>query len=205
MTITSFGSSASYYGIAKDGFSANKNSQTSQNSETDKSTLDSESSTEQNSTDEEQESTTSSDIKNESELSIGEKMQVSKLQVVDAAVRAHEAAHLAAGGGVAKGGASFGYEKGPDGKMYAVSGEVPIDMSEGNSPDETISKMQQVRAAAMAPADPSPQDYKVASTATILEMKARVEQQKEIGDSMRANAEKQIGEYAANEKELAVS
>jgi hypothetical protein len=35
--------------------------------------------------------------------------------------------------------------------------------------------MQTIRAAALAPSDPSPTDYKVAATATLLEMKARLE------------------------------
>ncbi|MEY4504816.1 MAG: hypothetical protein RL154_1112 [Pseudomonadota bacterium] len=102
------------------------------------------------------------------------KEQIAKLQTVDAQVRTHEAAHQAAGGGFA-GGASFGYTKGPDGKQYAVSGEVPIDMSPETSPEATISKMDQVKAAALAPADPSPQDLKVASSAAIMAMKAKLE------------------------------
>ena len=92
---------------------------------------------------------------------------VAELQKVDQEVRAHEAAHLAAAGGHAKGGASFTYQQGPDGNRYAVGGEVSIDMSTGATPDETISKMRIVRRAALAPADPSPQDQKVAAQATI--------------------------------------
>ncbi len=37
--------------------------------------------------------------------------QLEKLKTADAQVRAHEAAHLAAGGGVVSGGASFSYER----------------------------------------------------------------------------------------------
>ena len=101
--------------------------------------------------------------------------QISKLQTTDAKVRAHEAAHLAAGGGVVTGGANFSYTRGPDGKIYAVGGEVPIDSSEGSTPEATIQKARQLVAAAMAPADPSPTDYRVAASAVIMEMRARME------------------------------
>lgn len=109
---------------------------------------------------------------------------VAKLQATDAQVRAHEAAHLAAGGGVVGGGASFSYTKGPDGKMYATGGEVPIDTSGGKTPEETILKARQIVAAAMAPADPSPQDYRVAATAAMMEMRARAEMAKELQDKV---------------------
>lgn len=44
-------------------------------------------------------------------------------------MRAHEQAHKTAAGGLAQGGATFEYQTGPDGKQYAVSGEVKIDTS----------------------------------------------------------------------------
>ena len=40
--------------------------------------------------------------------------------------RQHEQAHLSAAGGHARGGPSYQYETGPDGKRYAVGGEVSI-------------------------------------------------------------------------------
>lgn len=106
--------------------------------------------------------------------------EVRELQARDIEVRAHESAHLAAGGGVVTGGASFSYQRGPDGRLYAIGGEVPIDAGEGTTPDETISKAQRIRTAAMAPADPSPQDYKVAAMATMMEQNARVERMREL-------------------------
>ncbi len=106
------------------------------------------------------------------ELTPAQQAQLVKLQTRDTQVRAHEAAHLAAGSGVVTGGASFTYQTGPDNRQYAIGGEVPIDASEGSTPQETVSKMRQVRTAALAPADPSPTDYQVAATATLLEMRA---------------------------------
>ena len=53
---------------------------------------------------------------------------VRELQQSDAEVRRHEAAHAAAGGEFA-GAPTFTYQTGPDGKRYAVGGEVSIDTS----------------------------------------------------------------------------
>jgi hypothetical protein len=106
-------------------------------------------------------------------------MRTAELQQADTEVRAHEAAHLAAGGGVVTGGANFSYTKGPDGKMYATAGEVPIDTSEESTPEATIQKARQIAAAAMAPSDPSPTDYRVAASAVVMEMRARMEMIKE--------------------------
>lgn len=88
---------------------------------------------------------------------------IAELRRVDSSVRAHERAHLVAAGPYAKGAANFSYQRGPDGRDYAVGGEVAIDTSEEASPEQTIAKMNVVRAAALAPADPSPQDRQVAA------------------------------------------
>lgn len=101
--------------------------------------------------------------------------QLLELKKADAAVRAHEQAHLAAAGGLAKGGASFVYQKGPDGREYAVGGEVQIDTSRGATPEETIARMTRVRAAALAPANPSSQDRKVARSASAAMSEARLD------------------------------
>ena len=100
-------------------------------------------------------------------------MMVMELQARDMEVRAHESAHMSAGANT--GGASFTYQVGPNGKLYAIGGEVPIDLSSGNTLEETISKMQNVKAAALAPSSPSPQDLKVAASAGMVESQARSE------------------------------
>ncbi len=108
-------------------------------------------------------------------LSDEEKDQVEELKDRDKEVRAHEQAHLGASGGLAMGGASFEQQRGPDGRMYAVGGEVQIDTSEGGTPDETIAKAQRIRSAALAPAQPSGQDRQVAAQASRMESEARQE------------------------------
>ncbi|EAH4591964.1 hypothetical protein FW481_02645 [Campylobacter coli] len=128
------------------------------------------------------------------ELTIQQVQQVRELQSIDRNVKAHEAAHQAAGGGLA-GAASFSYTRGPDNQMYATAGEVPIRMQKGRTPEETIANARQVVAAAMAPADPSPQDYKVAANALKMEFEARAEATKlkaqEAQEKKGENEEKQ--------------
>jgi len=127
------------------------------------------------------------------ELTPAQQAQITELQTRDTQVRAHEAAHLAAGAGVVTGGANFTYQKGPDNKQYAIGGEVPIDASGGRTPEETIAKMQRVRTAALAPRDPSATDYQVASTAMMLEMKARLE----VSQQMQQDLQKNTNPYTA--------
>lgn len=128
------------------------------------------------------------------ELTMQQVQQVRELQSIDRNVKAHEAAHQAAGGGLA-GAASFSYTRGPDNQMYATAGEVPIRMQKGRTPEETIANARQVVAAAMAPADPSPQDYRVTANALKMEFEARAEATKlkaqEAQEKKEENEEKQ--------------
>ena len=117
----------------------------------------------------------STNNKNITELTASEMQQLSQLQQRDSEVRAHEAAHIAGGGSAVSGGASFTYQEGPDGKLYAIGGEVPINILSGSTPQESIAIAKQVQAAALAPASPSPQDLKVAASAAMMEAKARLE------------------------------
>ncbi|WP_052729295.1 putative metalloprotease CJM1_0395 family protein [Chromobacterium vaccinii] len=108
-------------------------------------------------------------------LNDAQQKEVEDLRSRDVDVRRHEAAHQAAGGALA-GAASFTYQQGPDGKQYAIGGEVPIRLSQGSTPQETIQNAQTVRAAALAPSDPSGQDRAVAAEASQMEQQARAQQ-----------------------------
>jgi hypothetical protein len=150
-----------------------------------------------NSTDESKKSTEDKASKknatNQNELSQDEQQTVYELQARDTEVRAHEAAHQAAGGGLT-GGANYSYQRGPDGKMYAIGGEVSISMPGGSTPEELISNAQQVIAAALAPADPSAQDMSVASSARALMIEAQQEKAKEAYESQNTdNSKKEDG------------
>jgi hypothetical protein len=102
--------------------------------------------------------------------------QVEKLKARDAEVRTHEAAHVAAAGGHAKGGPVYEYTTGPDGKQYVINGHVNIDTSTvpGN-PRATVEKMRAIQRAATAPAEPSGQDMAVAAKAAAMEQRAQQE------------------------------
>ncbi|MEH6448614.1 MAG: putative metalloprotease CJM1_0395 family protein [Oleispira sp.] len=100
---------------------------------------------------------------------------IRQLSQRDNVVRAHEQAHSSVGGQHA-GSAQYSYQRGPDGVSYAVGGEVPIDVGaiHGN-PRATLEKMQLVQRAALAPADPSSQDRRVAALASQQANQARAE------------------------------
>jgi len=104
-----------------------------------------------------------------------DQQEIKGLQQRDREVRSHELAHASAGGATT-GAPSYSFQVGPDGKKYAVEGEVSVDLSpvEGN-PRATIAKMQKVYNAALAPADPSIQDTRVANSAAQLIAQAQSE------------------------------
>ncbi|MDI6703923.1 MAG: putative metalloprotease CJM1_0395 family protein [bacterium] len=109
------------------------------------------------------------------ELSESEKKEVEGLRKRDREVRQHEQAHIIASGGYAIGGPHYKYRRGPDGRLYAVGGEVSIDASMPDDPDEAIRKAQAIRRGALAPGHPSQHDMMVAAEASRMEMEARQE------------------------------
>ncbi len=124
---------------------------------------------------------------------------VRDLEKIDREVRAHEAAHMAAGGQYA-GGASYTYTVGPDGKRYAVGGEVPISAPRGSTPEETIEIMQRVRAAALAPGNPSGQDRQVAAATASAEAQARMELQ---AQALEGQGSKELSGFSQETKAFA--
>ncbi len=128
------------------------------------------------------------------ELSDEEKKIVEELRNRDREVRAHENAHKAAAGAYATGGPTYTYQTGPDGKRYAIGGEVQIDTSEvPNDPEATIRKAQTIRRAALAPAEPSSQDQRVAAQARVIENRARQELTKERREETQEKFEETSG------------
>lgn len=108
-----------------------------------------------------------------------ELQEISNLVSRDSEVLTHERAHSAVGGQYA-GAPNYSYETGPDGVKYAVSGEVAIDTSKiPDDPQATLQKAQQIKAAALAPTEPSGQDRRVAAKADKMAAQARSEILKE--------------------------
>ena len=131
------------------------------------------------------------------ELSV-EAQEIRKLQLRDREVRAHEAAHAAAGGAYA-GSPSYTFERGADGQTYAVGGSVSIDMSPvKGDPEATLQKAQQVRAAALAPAQPSSQDMRVAQKAQAMAATARSEISQQLNEDLKNISQTSQAGYGAD-------
>ncbi len=123
------------------------------------------------------------------QLTPEQQAEVRELQTRDREVRAHEQAHKAAAGAHARGGPTFTYQRGPDGRQYAIGGEVAIDTSPvRGDPEGTVRKMEQIQRAAAAPAEPSGQDRQVAAQAAAQAARARAEVREERRDASEAEA-----------------
>ena len=104
-----------------------------------------------------------------------EAAQIRELAARDREVRQHELAHKSAAGSLA-GAISFDYQRGPDGKLYAVGGEVDIRTTPASSdPADVVAYAEQVIRAALAPAEPSSQDRQVAAQARVMLAEAQAE------------------------------
>lgn len=130
--------------------------------------------------------------------------RVRELQRLDAKVRAHEQAHAAVGGQYA-GAPSYETTRGPDGRVYATGGHVSIDLSPvPGDPAATIQKMEVVKRAALAPAEPSAQDRSVAQKAERLRLEAQRElRAQEAAERREATQEQQQAPAAGLMREAA--
>jgi len=148
-------------------------------------------------------------------LSPEQQQVVAELKARDAEVKAHEQAHLAAAAGINVSAPTYTYQTGPDGQKYAIGGEVSISFSASNDPQETISNAETMKAAALAPADPSGQDLSVANSADkmIAEAKQQLAKQEQDDEHSTIGALKPdkpsgeqptIGGVAKNDEELLI-
>ena len=134
--------------------------------------------------------------------SLADQRMVNLLRSRDREVRSHEAAHASAGGNLVVSGPSYTYQKGPDGRSYAIGGEVQLDVSAvANDPEATLKKSAQIRRAALAPADPSSQDLRVAANANQLASRARVDIAVQRREEAQLEEEQAKLEAAQNNKE----
>jgi len=116
--------------------------------------------------------------------------QVMELQIIEDKVIAHEQAHKAAGGEFT-GAATYGYTVGPDGKRYITSGEVSISVPASDDPEQSLRALERVKAAALAPANPSGQDQSVAASASAKMMRLRSEIARQKAGEAYGNNEEQ--------------
>ena len=109
------------------------------------------------------------------QLTNEESQQLRLLKIRDREVRAHEQAHASVGGSLT-GAPNYLYTRGPDGRQYVSSGHVNIDSSKiAGDPEATLQKALQLKRAALAPAQPSQQDRRVAANAQQLAIEARAD------------------------------
>lgn len=108
----------------------------------------------------------------------------------DREVRAHEQTHASIGGQYASA-PSYTYERGPDGRMYAVEGEVKIDTSPiPNDPQATLEKAEVIQRAALSVAEPSTADRAAAADARAMAAEARTQILQSESEAQAAQAER---------------
>lgn len=130
------------------------------------------------------------------ELTPQEQQQLAELKQTDAQVKAHEHAHKSTAAGLTTSGPNYEYETGPDGKKYAVAGDVNVSYQKSSDPEVNLKNAQQLKAAALAPADPSSQDRKVAMQADREIAQARqeiMEEQKQTEEEEETSATSAAG------------
>lgn len=132
-------------------------------------------------------------IKSKDKLTPEQQQELAKLKARDAEVRAHEQAHKAAAAGINASAPSYDFQTGPDGKKYAVGGEVTISFSSSGDPETDIANAEIMKASALAPADPSSQDRAVAQNADkiIAQAKEKLAQEQEQEKESIKNDESQ--------------
>ena len=113
--------------------------------------------------------------KQKEELTPQEEQELAKLKNTDAEVKRHENAHKAMAAGLQTSGPNYEYETGPDGRKYAVAGDVNISYQKSSDPEVNLKNAQKLKAAALAPAEPSAQDRSVARKADMEIAKAKQE------------------------------
>ena len=102
------------------------------------------------------------------QLTDEEKRVVAELQQRDREVRNEEQRHAATAGQFG-GAPQYVFKRGPDGKMYAVEGKVPINLNISSTAEDQEKALRRVQAAAVSVQSPSSGDSRaVAGAATAL-------------------------------------
>jgi hypothetical protein len=107
-------------------------------------------------------------------------------------------------GGQFAGAPQLAFERGPNGVQYAVSGEVSISTSEiTGDPAATLAKLETVIRAALAPAEPSSQDIRVAASAAAALQRLRSSLNAEATATSTVEKDKSSGETEQTAKPTA--
>ena len=100
-------------------------------------------------------------------------------------IYSHELAHKRAGGSLA---GSIVIERNADGIPMAGHVDIKMPALNPNNPQKTIDDANTVIRSAMAPSDPSSQDYNVANQAQSIKMQAMAVKNKNVGNKLDVSA-----------------
>lgn len=100
-------------------------------------------------------------------------------------IYSHELAHKSAGGALA---GSIVIERNADGIPFAGHVDIKMPSLNPNNPQKTINDANTVIRSAMAPFNPSDQDYRVAAQAQSIKMQAQAIKDKNVGNKLDYNA-----------------
>lgn len=100
-------------------------------------------------------------------------------------IYSHELAHKSAGGALA---GSIVIERNADGIPFAGHVDIKMPSLNPNNPQKTINDANTVIRSAMAPFNPSDQDYRVAAQAQSIKMQAQAIKDKNVGNKLDFNA-----------------
>lgn len=100
-------------------------------------------------------------------------------------IYAHELAHKSAGGALA---GSIVIERNAEGIPFAGHVDIKMPSLNPNNPQKTINDANTVIKSAMAPSDPSDQDYRVAAQAQSIKMQAQAIKDKNVGNKLDYSA-----------------
>lgn len=100
-------------------------------------------------------------------------------------IYSHELAHKSAGGALA---GSIVIERNADGIPFAGHVDIKMPALNPNNLQKTINDANTVIRSAMAPFDPSDQDYRVAAQAQSIKMQAQAIKDKNVGNKLDYNA-----------------
>lgn len=100
-------------------------------------------------------------------------------------IYAHELAHKSAGGALV---GSIVIERNAEGIPFAGHVDIKMPSLNPNNPQKTINDANTVIKSAMAPSNPSDQDYRVAAQAQSIKMQAQAIKDKNVGNKLDFSA-----------------
>lgn len=109
-----------------------------------------------------------STVKSENYDEVDYSRVLNKFKQIDQNIRSHEQSHAA--GSSYSSTPKYNYAQGPDGKLYAVGGEVRLDTSMPQDKKAALNKLEEISNASNAPHDVSSADANITRAANLNKM-----------------------------------